>query len=48
MIKLLKQHDFMWLDLLPGIRVKVRPTTVASMLVAREAVCKIYGDEDQT
>ncbi|BDL40923.1 hypothetical protein [Methylorubrum sp. GM97] len=37
-----------WLDLLPGVRVKVRPITVASMLVAREAVGKVYRDEDQT
>lgn len=37
-----------WLDLLPGVRVKVRPITVASMLVAREAVGKVYRKEDQT
>lgn len=37
-----------WLDLLPGVRVKVRPITVASMLVARAAVSKVYRDEDQT
>lgn len=40
--------DPTWLDLLPGVRVKVRPITVASMLVAREAVGKVYRDEDQT
>lgn len=38
----------LWLDLLPGVRVKVRPITVASMLVAREAVSKVYRDQDQT
>lgn len=37
-----------WLDLLPGVRVKVRPISVASMLVAREAVGRIYLDEDKT
>ena len=37
-----------WLDLVPGVRVRVRPITVASMLVAREAVGKVYRDEDQT
>ena len=37
-----------WLDLLPGVRVKVRPITVASMLVAREVVGQVYRDEDQT
>jgi hypothetical protein len=37
-----------WLDLIPGVRVRVRPITVASMLVAREAVGKVYRDEDQT
>ncbi|MFD6316911.1 hypothetical protein [Methylorubrum thiocyanatum] len=37
-----------WLDLIPGVRVRVRPITVASMLVAREAVAKVYRDEDQT
>ncbi|MGE7153160.1 hypothetical protein ACQKJ1_05405 [Methylorubrum rhodesianum] len=37
-----------WIDLIPGVRVRVRPITVASMLVAREAVGKVYRDEDQT
>lgn len=37
-----------WLDLLPGVRIKVMPVTVASMLIAREAVGKVYRDEDQT
>lgn len=37
-----------WLDLIPGVRIRVRPITVASMLVAREAVGKVYRDEDQT
>ncbi|GAA0278302.1 hypothetical protein LNAOJCKE_4552 [Methylorubrum aminovorans] len=37
-----------WLDLIPGVRVRVRPITVASMLVAREAVGRVYRDEDQT
>ncbi|KQP99909.1 hypothetical protein ASF59_10975 [Methylobacterium sp. Leaf121] len=49
MIKLsLAASEPNWLDLLPGVRVKVRPITVASMLIAREAVSKVYRDEDQT
>ncbi len=41
-------HEPFWLDLISGVRVRVRPITVASMLVAREAVGKVYRDEDQT
>ena len=37
-----------WLDLIPGVRIRVRPITVASMLVAREVVSRVYRDEDQT
>ncbi|MGW5960678.1 hypothetical protein [Methylorubrum thiocyanatum] len=40
--------ELSWLDLVPGVRVQVRPITVAAMLVAREAVGKVYRDEDQT
>lgn len=49
MLKLAHRADEpFWLDLLPGVRVRVRPITVASMLVAREAVGKVYRDEDKT
>ncbi|SOR26819.1 conserved protein of unknown function [Methylorubrum extorquens] len=49
MLKLAPRADEpFWLDLLPGVRVRVRPITVASMLVAREAVGKVYRDEDKT
>lgn len=49
MLKLAPRADEpFWLDLLPGVRVRLRPITVASMLVAREAVGKIYRDEDKT
>ncbi len=49
MLKLAPRADEpFWLDLLPGVRVRLRPITVASMLVAREAVGKVYRDEDKT
>lgn len=49
MLKLAPRADEpFWLDLIPGVRLRVRPITVASMLVAREAVGKVYRDEDQT
>jgi hypothetical protein len=38
MLKLAAQrHDPYWLDLLPGVRVKVRPVTVAAIIAARQA-----------
>lgn len=40
--------DPFWLDLIPGVRLRVWPITVASMLVAREAVSKVYRGDDQT
>ena len=39
-----------WLDLLPGVRVQVRPVSVAAMLLARAsagAVLKSAGQEDE-
>ncbi|MFH6783604.1 MULTISPECIES: hypothetical protein [Methylobacterium] len=47
MLKLAPQSDSFWLDVLPGVRIRFRPITVASMLVAREAVGKVFRDEDQ-
>lgn len=32
-----------WLDLLPGVRVRVRPVTVADMLLARAAAAEALG-----
>lgn len=47
MLKLTSTSEPAWLDLLPGVRVQVRPITVAAMLVAREAVAKVVRGEDQ-
>ena len=47
MLKLTPAIETFWLDLLPGVRVQVRPITVASMLVAREAVGKVLTGKDQ-
>ena len=48
MLKLSSRDDGpSWLDLLPGVRVQVRPISVASILVAREAAGRIVRDEDQ-
>lgn len=47
MLKLSPVAEPYWLDLLPGVRVKVRPITIASMLIARDAVSKVYRGEDQ-
>ncbi|WP_419952539.1 hypothetical protein [Methylobacterium sp.] len=47
MLKLSTSAEPYWLDLLPGVRIKVRPITIASMLIARDAVGKVYRDEDQ-
>ncbi|WP_288586345.1 hypothetical protein [uncultured Methylobacterium sp.] len=47
MIKLSQSVEPFWLDILPGVRIRFRPITVASMLVAREAVGKVFRDEDQ-
>lgn len=42
-------QDPFWLDLLPGVRLQVRPVTVAAMLLARAAAAEALrakGDED--
>lgn len=38
-------HDPFWLDLLPGVRVQVRPVSVAAMLLARAAAGDILKEE---
>lgn len=47
MLKLTTVAEPYWLDLLPGVRIKVRPITIASMLIARDAVSKVYRGADQ-
>ncbi|SEP21383.1 hypothetical protein SAMN04487843_108206 [Methylobacterium sp. ap11] len=47
MLKLSQSVEPFWLDVLPGVRIRFRPITVASMLVAREAVGKVFRGEDQ-
>lgn len=47
MLKLTTGAEPYWLDILPGVRIKVRPITIASMLIARDAVSKVYRGEDQ-
>ena len=46
MLKLNTQSGPVWLDLLPGVRVEVEPISVASMLIAREAVAKVLGSDE--
>lgn len=47
MLKLSQTAEPYWLDLLPGVRIRVRPITIATMLIARDAVGKVYRGEDQ-
>ncbi len=47
MLKLSPTAEPYWLDLIPGVRVRVRPISVADMLIAREAVSKVFRGEDQ-
>ncbi|ACL58771.1 hypothetical protein [Methylobacterium nodulans] len=47
MLRLAPSSEPYWLDLLPGVRVRVRPVTVAMMLAAREAVSKVIRGEDR-
>ena len=43
-----RARDPYWLDLLPGVRIKVRPITVAAILLARTAAADVLraGGED--
>lgn len=47
MLKLDRQSGPFWLDLVPGVRVEVEPISVASMLIAREAVAAILAPGDE-
>ncbi|AWN55065.1 hypothetical protein [Methylobacterium sp. 17Sr1-1] len=47
MLKLSQPSEPFWLDVLPGVRIRFRPITVASMLVAREVVGHVFRGEDQ-
>lgn len=47
MLKLDRQSAPFWLDLVPGVRVEVEPISVASMLIAREAVAAILAPGDE-
>lgn len=40
------QTEPTWLDLLPGVRIQLKPKTVAMMLIAREAAVQIYQIEN--
>ena len=35
-----------WLDLLPGVRVRLKPKTVAMILIAREAAVQVYRENN--
>ena len=35
-----------WLDLLPGVRVQLKPKTVAMILIAREAAVQVYRENN--
>lgn len=48
MLKLSIDREPFWLDLVPGVRVRLRPITVAAILVARAAAAEVLraGGED--
>lgn len=46
MLKLDRHSGPFWLDLVPGVRVEVEPISVASMLIAREAVAGVLAPGD--
>ncbi|ACI91974.1 conserved hypothetical protein [Afipia carboxidovorans OM5] len=48
MLKLSIDREPFWLDLVPGVRVRFRPITVAAILVARAAAAEVLraGGED--
>ena len=41
-----RQHEPYWLDLLPGVRIKVRPITVAAIIAARQAAVEAMQSQD--
>ena len=47
MLKLPSAHsDLHWLDLLPGARIRVRPVTVAAIIVARADAGKVFRADE--
>ncbi|TXN25182.1 hypothetical protein [Methylobacterium sp. WL19] len=38
--------DLAWLDLLPGVRVQVKPISIADMLLTRDEVIKVYREDE--
>ena len=40
------QSDLRWLDLLPGARVRVRPVTVAAIIVARADAGRVFRADE--
>lgn len=48
MLKLSAQaQDAYWIDLLPEVRVKVRPATIAAIIVARTEASKVFLADDE-
>jgi hypothetical protein len=41
------QREPYWIDLLPGVRVKVRPVTVAAIIAARQAAAEAMKDSGE-
>jgi len=41
------QREPFWIDLLPGVRVKVRPVTVAAIIAARQAAAEAMKDSGE-
>lgn len=42
-----QQREPYWLDLLPGVRIKVRPITVAAIIAARQAAAEAMKPQEQ-
>lgn len=43
-----KSSDPVWLDLLPGVRVKALPVTIPMILIARRAAADAYPADGST
>ncbi len=51
MIRLSSDRDPFWLDVAPGVRIRLRPATVAAILAARAAAAEVLragGEDAQT
>jgi hypothetical protein len=42
-----QQREPYWLDLLPGVRIKVRPVTVAAIIAARQAAAEAMKAQEE-